>query len=102
MTQEQLETSRLLALALNATLPHSVLLQKYNLLEEVRERWERPRNGLGNDHDPVAAWEQLACQYNGACILVFTLFRVEEVTLIPFPVAQGQSQRFSLRSCSRP
>lgn len=59
MTQGQIETSRVPVLALNATLPHSVLLQKYKLLEEVRDRWERPRNGLDNDHDTVAGWRNL-------------------------------------------
>lgn len=59
MTQGQIETSRVLVLALNATLPHSVLLQKINLLEEVRVRWERPRNGLDHDHDTVTGWRNL-------------------------------------------
>ena len=59
MTQGQIETSRVLVLALNATLPHSILLHKYNLLVEVRDRWERPRIGLDNDHDTVAGWKSL-------------------------------------------
>ena len=59
MTQGQIETSRVLVLALNATLPHSVVLQKYNLLEEARGRWEQPRNGLDHDHDTGAGWRNL-------------------------------------------
>ena len=59
MNQEQIETSRVLVLEFNATLSHSVLLQKYNLLEEVRDRWECSRNGLDNDHDTVAGWKNL-------------------------------------------